>query len=64
MPGGKPAGVRCVNLDERNFCRVWGTPEYPPVCRDFHAEPIACGGSTAEALVLLTVMEHETMPTN
>lgn len=62
MPGGKPAGVRCVNLDAQNLCRVWGTPEYPPVCRDFHAEPLACGNDRQEALVLLTIMERETTP--
>lgn len=60
MPAGKPAGVRCVNLDENHRCRVWGTAEYPAVCRGFLAEPMVCGSSREEALVLLTVMERAT----
>ncbi len=60
MPHGKPAGVRCLNLDENHFCKVWNTPQYPPVCRGFRAEPLACGSTREEALVLLTIMERET----
>jgi len=60
MPHGKPAGVRCVNLSDDFLCRVWNTPLYPPVCRGFRAEPLTCGESREEALVLLTIMEHET----
>ena len=60
MPTGKPAGVRCVNLDVHHHCTVWNTPAYPEVCRDFMPEKPACGNSREEALVLLTVMERET----
>lgn len=60
MPLGKPAGVRCVNLDEDHHCRVWNTPQYPPVCRGFGAELMTCGDSREEAIVLLTIMERET----
>ena len=62
MPGGKPAGVRCVNLDEKNTCRIWGSPEYPEVCRLFRAEPAACGTSFAQAMALLAEMERLTTP--
>jgi hypothetical protein len=62
MPGGKPAGVLCVNLDARGLCGLWGTDEYPEVCHAFKPEPMVCGGSAAEAMVLLTVLERETAP--
>jgi hypothetical protein len=32
MPQGKPAGVRCIQLDEANRCRIFGRPERPAVC--------------------------------
>jgi len=60
MPEGKPAGVRCVNLDAEDRCRLWGTEAYPAVCRGFRAEPAICGESAAEALVTLTVLERAT----
>lgn len=62
MPDGKPAGVRCVNLDDTFQCRIWGTDVYPQVCRGFQAEAMTCGQSRDEALVLLTVMESATKP--
>jgi Fe-S-cluster containining protein len=62
MPRGKPAGVRCVNLDELNRCRVWGTADYPAVCRGFRASADVCGETAAEAMVNLTVMEKLTAP--
>lgn len=62
MPGGKPAGVRCVNLDETNRCRIWGTAEYPAFCRGFRAEAEVCGSDAREAMVNLTVLEKLTAP--
>jgi uncharacterized protein len=32
MPDGKPAGIRCVQLDDGNRCRIFGRPERPAVC--------------------------------
>ena len=60
MPHGKPAGVRCVNLDADNLCRLWGTTRYPDVCRRFAADPAVCGQTREQAIVLLTVMERAT----
>jgi hypothetical protein len=58
MPGGKPAGVACVNLDtERQLCRIWGTAQYPEVCRRFAAEPAVCGNTRDEALVIIARLE-------
>ncbi|GAK84964.1 hypothetical protein JCM19238_2544 [Vibrio ponticus] len=27
MPNGKPAGVRCIQLNEHNLCKIFGQPE-------------------------------------
>ena len=32
MPQGKPAGVRCVQLDAANRCRIFGRPDRPAFC--------------------------------
>lgn len=62
MPQGKPAGVRCVNLDENYRCRLWGSDRYPDVCRDFPADYEVCGDSRREALERLTEWERLTAP--
>ncbi len=62
MPGGKPAGVACVNLDPESYrCRIWESPEYPDVCHRFTAEPAACGSSRAEAMELISLMEDDSL---
>ncbi|MCB1807981.1 MAG: YkgJ family cysteine cluster protein, partial [Candidatus Competibacteraceae bacterium] len=46
IPGmlqGKPAGVRCVQLDEQNQCRLFGQPERPQVCISLQASADMCG---------------------
>lgn len=60
MPSGKPAGVRCVQLDERNLCRLFGLPERPAVCSAFAADVQVCGSSEAEAVHLLDELERLT----
>lgn len=60
MPDGKPAGVRCVQLDERNLCRLFGRPERPAVCGRFAADPDVCGASDEQALRLLGELERLT----
>lgn len=63
MPGGKPAGVRCVNLDPAShLCRIWGTGQYPDVCRKFAPDRSVCGNDRGEALELLQVLECATGP--
>ena len=62
MPQGKPAGVRCVNLKDEGLCRLWGTADYPDVCRKFTPQLSVCGGSTAEALALIAELERLTRP--
>ncbi len=60
MPQGKPAGVRCVQLDEHNLCRLFGQPERPAVCSRFSADHEVCGETDAQAVRLLTELEQLT----
>jgi hypothetical protein len=62
MPGGKPAGERCVQLTADNRCRLFGLPERPAVCVNLRPAPDICGDSAAEALALLARMEISTLP--
>ena len=57
MPQGKPAGVRCVQLDENFRCKLFGRPERPRVCLGFRPEPAVCGASRDEALALIASLE-------
>lgn len=60
MPNGKPAGVRCVQLDERNGCRIFGQPERPKVCGGLQPSPEMCGESAAQAMFYLAELERLT----
>jgi Fe-S-cluster containining protein len=60
MPNGKPAGVRCVQLDELNRCRIFGQPERPAVCAGLKPEPEMCGRDAAEAMAFLAALERAT----
>jgi Fe-S-cluster containining protein len=63
MPQGKPAGMRCVQLDAGNRCRIFGRPERPAVCTSLAPSPSMCGTSAEHALLFLTRLEKETAPT-
>jgi Fe-S-cluster containining protein len=60
MPQGKPAGVRCVQLDDLNRCRIFGLPERPAVCLRLKPEPTMCGEDASAALAYLTRLEQAT----
>lgn len=60
MPQGKPAGTRCVQLDEDNRCRLFGQPQRPAVCAQFSASRAICGDSAEEARVNLQELEKLT----
>ncbi len=60
MPRGKPAGVRCVQLDERDRCRLFGRPERPPVCASLQPAPDMCGSTREQALATLQRLEFLT----
>lgn len=57
MPNGKPAGVRCVQLDEANRCKLFGQPERPAVCSGLQASREMCGETNEHAMVFLTRLE-------
>ena len=64
MPQGKPAGVRCIQLDEANQCRIFGLPERPAVCGQLMPSTEMCGADAGAAMVWLTYLEFVTQPKN
>jgi Fe-S-cluster containining protein len=60
MPNGKPAGVRCVQLDDENRCRIFGKPERPAVCGSLQPSREMCGDTRADALLYLTRLDELT----
>lgn len=62
MPGGKPAGVRCVQLTADNLCGLFGRPERPAVCAALRPMREMCGDSRDEALAYLARLERATAP--
>ncbi len=62
MPQGKPAGVRCVQLDQANRCRLFGRPERPAFCASLKPGPEMCGNSREDALAILAALEAATRP--
>ena len=62
MPDGKPAGVRCVNLDENNLCRIYDNPLRPSVCRNLMPNAEMCGSDNQYAEAYLAELERLTSP--
>ena len=62
MPEGKPAGVRCVQLDDANACRIFGQPGRPAVCGQLAPSAEMCGSSRTQALLYLARLETLTAP--
>jgi uncharacterized protein len=62
MPLGKPAGVRCVQLDETQACRLFGQASRPEVCRSLRPEAAMCGPDAGHALAWLNALEAHTRP--
>lgn len=60
MAEGKPAGVRCIQLDETNRCRIFERPERPRVCGAFAADYEFCGDTHQQALELIAQLEQYT----
>ncbi len=58
MPGGKPAGVRCVHLRDDYSCAIYDSPDKPAVCLDFTPEPEFCGSSREEAMKILSSLSE------
>jgi hypothetical protein len=64
MPFGKPAGVRCVQLDAENRCLIFKNPERPAVCAGLRPSEEMCGASSEKAMSFLTQLEIATTPHN
>ena len=71
MPNGKPAGVRCIQLDTDNRCKIFGRPERPLVCGQLGASHEMCGSvsetgnwvaANAHAMHYLSQLEVLTAP--
>jgi uncharacterized protein len=63
MPGGKPPGTPCANLDTVTYeCRIWNSPDYPSFCRGLQPSLEMCGLCRDDALVYLAHLEEITRP--
>ncbi|UUX96216.1 YkgJ family cysteine cluster protein [Aquabacterium sp. J223] len=62
MPHGKPAGVRCVQLDGDDRCALFGRPERPAVCASLAPSAEMCGADRTHALHWLARLELATAP--
>jgi uncharacterized protein len=62
MPRGKPAGVRCAQLDDGNRCRLFGHPERPAVCSQLRPSAEMCGADAVAATGWLARLELLTQP--
>ena len=60
MPHGKPAGMRCVQLDDDARCRIFGRPERPTVCASLRPSDTMCGLRREDALSYLARLEQDT----
>ncbi len=62
MPDGKPAGVRCIHLDEHERCGLFGFPGRPAVCASLKPSVEMCGATREYALQRLRWLEEQTRP--
>ncbi len=62
MPDGKPAGVRCVQLDAANRCLIFGLPERPACCSGLQPSMEMCGRSREQAMRWIVSLEAATLP--
>lgn len=62
MPNGKPAGVRCIQLQDDNRCGIFGKPERPACCGGLQPSEEMCGTSREQAMLWLDELERATAP--
>ena len=62
MPKGKPANIRCIQLDEENRCKIFGSPDRPKVCSGLQPSKEMCKACDKEALEYLQELERLTSP--
>ena len=62
LPGGKPAGVRCLHLTEDHRCGIYDSPDRPLVCARLRPNEEMCGRNFEDAMAYLTALEIATRP--
>lgn len=62
MEKGKAAGIRCINLDEYNMCKIFLNPKRPKVCAELVPCKEMCKSNQKEALEYLAELEELTKP--
>jgi uncharacterized protein len=62
MPNGKPAGVRCIQLNNENACKIFGQPERPAFCASLQPSLEMCNETREQAMIWLTNLENLTRP--
>jgi Fe-S-cluster containining protein len=62
MPNGKPAGIRCIQLNNNNECTLFGNENRPIVCLSLQPSLSMCGQSNEDAFNNLIELEQLTMP--
>ena len=62
MPDGKPANTPCVQLDDRQRCKIFHSPLRPKVCAGLQPDAEMCGANREQAMVWLLFLEQQTAP--
>lgn len=62
MPAGKPAGVRCIQLDDNDRCKIFGQKDRPKVCGGLMPSIEMCGQNKEIAMKYLLELEVLTAP--
>lgn len=60
MPAGKPAGMRCVQLDDDLRCKIFNDARRPAVCASLKPSVDMCGDTREYAMIFLTQLEQAT----
>lgn len=62
MPNGKPAGIKCAQLDSQFRCLIFGEISRPAVCIRLQPSQEMCGNNRKEAFDYLQNLEKQTQP--
>lgn len=60
MPHGKPAGIRCIQLDDENKCKIFGSDKRPKVCKSLTPSQEMCGEDNKAAFEYWEILESLT----
>ncbi len=62
MPSGKPAGEKCIQLDDALRCKIFNHPDRPQVCGSLQPSLEMCGNNREYALHWIATLEKATGP--